>query len=84
MSNAKWISIYREQFRSIKRLSDEQAGVLLKALIDFSDTGKFPSGLELVVDILLDEMTSKIKRDEETYEKKRKQMKGLADKRWHA
>ena len=80
----KRISIYQEQYRSIDRLTDAQAGVLLKALVQYARTGMWPSGLELAIDIVLDAMTDKITRDTANYEEKCEKMKRLADKRWHA
>jgi len=61
LSSRKAFSIHADYYHSLRKLSHEQRGLLLTALIDWAEA-KEPTGLDPVCEVLFDLMTASIER----------------------
>ena len=73
--------LYLDQYSSIKKLSDEQAGMLLKAMFEFNLGNEFEI-IDPVVDMAFSFLGETFKRDSDKYLKICEKNKENARKRW--
>lgn len=84
MANQPGIVIYRQEYASVRgKLSREQKGELLDALMDFSETGEEYQGGDPYVSMSFSFFSAAIRRSEEKYERRRKANQENIEKRWH-
>lgn len=84
MANQPGIVIYRQEYASVRgKLSREQKGELLDALMDFSETGEEYQGGDPYVSMAFSFFSAAIRRSAEKYERRRKANQENIEKRWH-
>ena len=84
MANQPGIVIFRQEYASVRgKLSREQKGELLDALMDFSETGEEYQGGDPYVSMAFSFFSAAIRRSAEKYERRRKANQENIEKRWH-
>lgn len=84
MANQPGIVLYRLEYASIRgKLSLEQKGELLDALMDFSETGEEYQGGDPYVSMAFSFFSAAIQRSAEEYERKCQKNRENVGKRWH-
>lgn len=84
MANQPGIVLYRLEYASIRgKLSYEQKGRLIDALMDFSETGEEYQGDDPFVSMAFSFFSAAIRRSAEKYERRRKANQENIEKRWH-
>ena len=78
----KYVQLYYTYREVIRKLSDEEKGQLLDAILDYAEFGREPK-LEGKADVVFPTFAMLIDRDKAAYEEKCRKMKGNIEKRWH-
>lgn len=73
--------LYTDQKAVIDKLSNEQAGQLIKAIYSYVDTGQLPE-LNMTLDLVITPFITTLDRDKQKYAKKCIENKNNASKRW--
>lgn len=73
--------LYKDFNSTIQKLSDEQAGKLIKAVYEFNLTGIVPE-LDFTLDIVITPLIEQFKRDHAKYQARCNRNKENAKKRW--
>lgn len=74
--------LYTDQKAVIDKLSNEQAGQLIKTIYTYVDTGQLPK-LDMTLDLVITPFITTIDRDKQKYVKKCIENKNNANKRWN-
>lgn len=84
MGSQPGIVLYRLEYESVRdKLSFEQKGILLDALMDFSESGEEYQGDDPFVSMSFAFFSAAIRRSAEQYERRRRANKENIEKRWH-
>ncbi len=84
MGSQPGIVLYRLEYESVRdKLSFEQKGILLDALMDFSETGEEYRGDDPFVSMAFSFFSAAIRRSAEKYERRRQANQENIAKRWH-
>ena len=73
--------LYKDQKTLINKLSDEQAGKLIKAIYEYEDTGETPN-FDLVLDIVFTSIKTTLDKNRQKYAEKCKKYQENIKKRW--
>ncbi len=79
----KYVQLYYTYREVIRKLSDEEKGQLLDAILDYGEFGKVPP-LHGNADIIFPAFAMLIDRDKAAYEEKCRKSREAARMRWHA
>ena len=82
MKKPKLFYLHNNNRNLVNRLSDEQAGKVLKAIYNFADGGEIEESGDIAVDIVVDVFTSVIARQYEAYNEKCEKMRANIMKRY--
>lgn len=77
----KGFVIYGDTEEVVNRLTDEEAGQLLKGLLSYFNSGKVPK-FKGVLEFVFIPIRQQIDRDSDKYEAKCERMRENANKRW--
>ena len=83
MKKPKLFYLHNDNRCLVNRLSDEQAGKVLKAIYNFADGGEIEESGDLAVDTVVDVFTGVIARQYEAYNEKCEKMRANALKRYN-
>ena len=83
MKKPKLFYLHNDNRSLVNRLSDEQAGKVLKAIYNFADGGEIEETGDIAVDTVVDVFTSVIARQYESYNEKCEKMRANALKRYN-
>ena len=78
----KYVQLYYTYREVISRLSVEEKGQILDAILDYAEFGKEPK-LEGKADVVFPTFAMLIDRDKAAYEEKCRKLKENIEKRWH-
>ena len=79
----KYVQLYYTYREVIRKLSDEEKGQLLDAILDYAEFGREPK-LEGKADVVFPTFAMLIDRDKAAYEEKCRKSREAARMRWHA
>ncbi len=79
----KYVQLYYTYREVISKLTDEEKGQLLDAILDYGEFGKVPQ-LKGNADIIFPTFAMLIDRDKAAYEEKCRKSREAARMRWHA
>ena len=83
MKKPKLFYLHNSNRSLVNRLSDEQAGKVLKAIYNFADGGEIEETGDIAVDTVVDVFTNVIARQYEAYNEKCEKMRANALKRYN-
>ena len=83
MKKPKLFYLHNDNRSLVNRLSDEQAGKVLKAIYNFADGGEIEETGDIAVDTVVDVFTNVIARQYEAYNEKCEKMRANALKRYN-
>ncbi len=75
--------LYTDQFSTVDKLTNEEAGILLKELYRFVITGQAPKIDDRTLDIVITPFITRISKDQEAYEEKCEKNKKSILERWN-
>ena len=78
----KGLLLYLDTIPQWKMMSDAQAGALIKALLDYADTGKPLESDDTLVMMAFAFISAQVDRADESYRKKCERNKKVAENRW--
>lgn len=81
MQNKDGFLLYTDQITIFNKLTDEQAGKLIKAIYEYEAIGKIPN-LDFGLDMAFTSIKIVLDKNREKYQKKCQKNKENADKRW--
>ena len=84
MKKPKLFYLHNSNRSLVNRLSDEQAGKVLKAIYNFADGGEIEETGDIAVDTVVDVFTNVIARQYEAYNEKCEKMRANAALQTHA
>lgn len=82
MAKGKSFLIYIDISKNLELLSDEEAGKVFKAIVEYVDIGKLPQFGDRSLQVFFNTITDQIDRDREKYEKKCGANRENQQKRW--
>ena len=82
MAKGKSFIIYIDISKNLELLSDEEAGKVFKAIVEYVDIGKLPQFGDRSLQVFFNTITDQIDRDREKYEKKCGANRENQQKRW--
>ena len=82
MAKGKSFLIYIDIRKNLELLSDEEAGKVFKAIVEYVDIGKLPQFDDRSLQVFFNTITDQIDRDREKYEKKCGANRENQQKRW--
>lgn len=82
-SSKPGVMLYFDLRPCLQRLTNEQKGVLLTAILDYAEDGEIPEIDDIAVGIAWDFIKPRIDRDAEAYAGKVEKAKAAAGKRWN-
>ena len=82
MDDKKSIMLYLDTIKQWDKLTDEQAGKLIKALLRYGIAGELFENGDAALDMMFSFITAQIDRDSEKWAEVREKRRNAAVKRW--